>query len=529
MIKSSFIMIPGIGVVTEENLWRTGILTWDDIKEGAYVFGLGKVKRRIIGDYLRRANRALREYDASFFAKYLPQKEQWRVCREFFDKTLFLDIETTGLSLYYDKITLIGTFDGRSIRIFVRDNNLGEIINFVQNYQVIVTFNGKLFDIPFIKKEFPEVKIPPVHIDLRYLLRSLGIAGPLKEIEGKLGIQRAEDLQGISGRQAAVLWSKFLKGDDEALETLISYNIYDIVNLQSILHFCYQEKAKKIESAINHGPYQLELAKDSQERKLDCSFPSSHFQIPEVTAHYSDDGLLEIRLNGESLLKISRDRIERNDIKIDSLIKKIENRGHSPISVGIDLTGSEKRASGVCILRGREAYLDMLKTDEEIISKTIAAKPTIISIDSPLSLPKEKHRITRECERFLRKRGINVYPCLINSMRDLTMRGIELAKLFEEQGYEVIESYPGAAQDVLGLPRKRVDLRELEIDLLNMGIKPFSDRIIITHDEIDALTSALVGYFYLAEEYEAIGSIDEGYLIIPVLESRKDTEETGGR
>lgn len=529
MIKNSFIMVPGVGQTTEEILWRGGILTWDDIKEGAYAFGLGKVKRRIIEDYLGRANRALREYDASFFAKYLPQKEQWRVCREFFGKTLFLDIETTGLSLYYDKITLIGTFDGRSIRIFVRDNNLEESSRYLQNYQVIVTFNGKLFDIPFIKKEFPEVKIPPVHIDLRYLLRSLGIAGPLKEIEGKLGIQRAEDVQGVDGRQAAVLWSKFVKGDNEALERLLLYNIYDTVNLQSILDFCYRRKAKELRSKMNREPYQLKLAMNRQGEEVGYSLPTTHFDIPRITTQYSDSGLLETYLNEEMLLRISRDKIERVDIKIDSLIQKIESREYLPISVGIDLTGSEGKASGICILRGREAYLDMVKTNEEIISKAIAAKPTIISIDSPLSLPKEKYRITRECERILRKRGINAYPCLINSMRDLTLRGIELAKLFEEQGYEVIESYPGAAQDVLGLPRKRVDLEELEIDLMNMGIRPTSDKRIITHDEIDALTCALVGYFYLAGEYEAVGSVDEGYLIIPALETRKNLQEAGGR
>jgi len=36
-----------------------------------------------------------------------------------------------------------------------------------------------------------------------------------------------------------------------------------------------------------------------------------------------------------------------------------------------------------------------------------------------------------------------------------------------------------------------------------------------THDELDALTSALVGYFYLAGSYEAIGNAMEGYPILP--------------
>ena len=77
----------------------------------------------------------------------------------------------------------------------------------------------------------------------------------------------------------------------------------------------------------------------------------------------------------------------------------------------------------------------------------------------------------------------------------------------------------------MGIPRKRVNLKELEINLRNMGTNVFSERETITHDELDALTSALVGYFYLAGDYEAVGDIDDGYLIIPSFESEKSQNE----
>ena len=120
------------------------------------------------------------------------------------------------------------------------------------------------------------------------------------------------------------------------------------------------------------------------------------------------------------------------------------------------------------------------------------------------------------------KRGVPVYPCLIQSMQRLTARGIRLSRIFRENGFMVIESYPGSAQDILRFPRKRVDLEELKIDLMNMGIElcPGEERII--HDEIDALTSALVGYFYLVGMYEAIGNDQEGYLIIPDLRNEAE-------
>jgi uncharacterized protein YprB with RNaseH-like and TPR domain/predicted nuclease with RNAse H fold len=535
MIKSTFIFVPGIGEKTEENLWKNSILTWYDLKERAHIIGLSKTKRTIIEDYLDRAEKALDMRDASFFATHLPQKEYWRLYKEFRDKALFLDIETTGLSRYYDKITLIGASNERNkIKIFVRDNNLDEALNYLQNYEMIVTFNGKLFDIPFIMNEFPEAKIPPIHIDLRYLLRTLGVTGPLKKIEGTLNISRPKEVQEVNGREAAVLWSRFVKGDDSALEKLLLYNIYDVVNLQDIMDLCYKRKIETIMPKMNHDPSQQKLVDSlgnkSANFQLDTSFK---FNIPEVTTRYVHNGLLEAYLNTELLFRINRKKIEKIEIEVDSLIQKIRNRNRSPVSVGIDLSGSEERNSGFCILQENKAYLEVLKTDDELISKTVSVKPTVISIDSPLSLPKDrccaddscecrKYGITRECERILKKRGINVYPCLIKSMQKLTLRGIKLAKIFGEHGYEVIESYPGAAQDILGIPRKRVNLKALETDLRNMGTKVYSERETITHDELDALTSALVGYFYLAGDYEAIGNIDEEYLIIPSFNKQKN-------
>ena len=535
MIKSTFIFVPGIGEKTEENLWKKSILTWYDLKERAPIIGLSKTKRRIIEDYLDRAEKALDMRDASFFATHLPQKEYWRLYKEFRDKALFLDIETTGLSRYYDKITLIGASNERNkIKIFVRDNNLDEALNYLQNYEMIVTFNGKLFDIPFIMNEFPEAKIPPIHIDLRYLLRTLGVTGPLKKIEGTLNISRPKEVQEVNGREAAVLWSRFVKGDDSALEKLLLYNIYDVVNLRDIMDLCYKRKIEAIMPKMNHDPSQQKLVNSLGNKSANLQLDTSlMFNIPDVTTRYVHNGLLEAYLNTELLFRINRKKIEKIEIEVDSLIQKIINRNRSPVSVGIDLSGSEERNSGFCILQENKAYLEVLKTDDELISKTVSVKPTVISIDSPLSLPKDrccaddscecrKYGITRECERILKKRGINVYPCLIKSMQKLTLRGIKLAKIFGEHGYEVIESYPGAAQDILGIPRKRVNLKALETDLRNMGTKVYSERETITHDELDALTSALVGYFYLAGDYEAIGNIDEEYLIIPSFNKQKN-------
>ncbi|MGI0017042.1 MAG: hypothetical protein ACREBU_26765, partial [Nitrososphaera sp.] len=100
-------------------------------------------------------------------------------------------------------------------------------------------------------------------------------------------------------------------------------------------------------------------------------------------------------------------------------------------------------------------------------------------------------------------------------MRALTMRGIRLAKTLRDKGVHVIESYPGAAQDVLLIPRKKASTAELKWGLIRAGFKGDWINGRIGHDELDAITSALVGLFYLAGEYVALGNPKEDYLIIP--------------
>jgi predicted nuclease with RNAse H fold len=113
----------------------------------------------------------------------------------------------------------------------------------------------------------------------------------------------------------------------------------------------------------------------------------------------------------------------------------------------------------------------MVGTDDEMVARVIAISPALVSVDSPLSVPFGRTRvedddpgrsefgIMRRCERELKRRGINVYPCLLPSMQGLTRRGMRLATRLRRLGIPVIESYPGAAQDIMGIPRKGLEKR----------------------------------------------------------------------
>lgn len=189
--------------------------------------------------------------------------------------------------------------------------------------------------------------------------------------------------------------------------------------------------------------------------------------------------------------------------------------------VGIDLAGSEKRNTGFCILNEKlNCETKILHTDEEIIEEVEKTKPQIISIDAPLSLPKGRKNLEdksgphfRECDRELAKMHIKFFPITLGPMRKLTKRGIKLKLELEKRGYKVIETFPGAAQDILNIPRKQRGLEKLRKSLLKLGIKKIKRKI--SGDELDAITCALVGKMFLEGNYLAIGNKSEGLIILP--------------
>ena len=201
----------------------------------------------------------------------------------------------------------------------------------------------------------------------------------------------------------------------------------------------------------------------------------------------------------------------------------------APVVVGIDLTGSEAKPSGFAVLSGRKARTAMIGSDDELVAAALATSPALVSIDSPLSLPagrstvedddpgRARYGIMRVCERTLKRRGIHVYPCLLPSMQRLTARGIRLAERFRKLGVPVIESYPGAAQDIMGIPRKGAGERWLKLGLEEFGLTGAFTTESVRHDELDAITSALVGTFFLAGRFEALTGPQENALIVPLV------------
>jgi predicted nuclease with RNAse H fold len=188
--------------------------------------------------------------------------------------------------------------------------------------------------------------------------------------------------------------------------------------------------------------------------------------------------------------------------------------------MGIDLAASERKASGVCLLRGKRVKTFLLHTDDELVALAKRVRPDLIAIDAPLSLPPDRKSIhdrtgthLRFCDRELLRRGIRFFPVTLGAMRPLTERGMRLKERLQGEGFRVVEVFPGGAQDVLGLPRKHHNLDGLREGLRRLGLRGIPDDA--THDELDAVTAAYVGWLFLRGKAEVLGEEGDG-IVMPL-------------
>jgi len=243
MLKNTFIHVPGIGAKTEKRLWNSGVLDWDKFKD-PFPIELSRSKRDHFLACLRESSKHLQNGNPNYFEKLLPANLHWRMFPEWRHTTAYLDIETTGLDSWRNEITTIALYDGASVFCYVQGQNLEDFEKDIKKYKVIVTYNGKCFDVPFIESYFG-TSLTHAHIDLRYVLASLGYKGGLKGCERQLGMKR-QDLDDIDGYFAVLLWHDFKRNHDQhALETLLAYNIQDTVNLEALMVAAYNMKLRE--------------------------------------------------------------------------------------------------------------------------------------------------------------------------------------------------------------------------------------------------------------------------------------------
>lgn len=243
MLRHTFCHMPGIGLGRERSLWGAGALTWDHLDAPDAPPPCVRISRRV-KPLIDESRARLGRGDTRYFAGLLPSKERWRLFRDFRHTTAYLDIETTGLYPGEGAVTTIALYDGRAIRHYVQGGNLRDFRDDVDEYGLVVTYNGACFDLPFLEQSLG-VTVSAPHIDLRHLLAGLGYRGGLKGCERQLGISRG-GLEGVDGYAAVLLWNEYERsGDRRALETLLAYNIEDAVNLERLMVAAYNMKLRE--------------------------------------------------------------------------------------------------------------------------------------------------------------------------------------------------------------------------------------------------------------------------------------------
>ncbi|WP_135663941.1 ribonuclease H-like domain-containing protein [Halorhabdus rudnickae] len=230
-VEESFIPVRGVGEQTERSLWEHGITHWDDF----YPDAVGPTTAERIQAFIEDARRHLDDRNTEYFGRQFPSEAQWRLYESFQDGAAFFDIETTGLDKRQDAVTTVSVRQGGETKTFVRDRDLTaeRLQETFTDANLLISFNGKRFDVPFLEHSFDlggVLKRP--HLDLMYPCRRLDLTGGLKQIEKDVGIER--DRPDLSGKDAVRLWYEYQRGDETALDTLISYNREDVDHLETV-------------------------------------------------------------------------------------------------------------------------------------------------------------------------------------------------------------------------------------------------------------------------------------------------------
>ena len=145
----------------------------------------------------------------------------------------------TGLSREYGEVTVVGVHivngpDTRFIQLVGDEVTAENLLEALNEVQVIYTYNGSRFDLPFIHSCL-RINLAEIftHHDLMYDCWRNNLYGGLKGVERQLGIPRR--LREMTGYDAVRLWWRYVNDyDKDALKTLLEYNKEDVVNLRAL-------------------------------------------------------------------------------------------------------------------------------------------------------------------------------------------------------------------------------------------------------------------------------------------------------
>lgn len=253
-INNNLKLLPKIGLKTEQNLKDKGYDTIESLKSH--------------DKYCDSASKFMEQIDELSFGEIveiLDNNKYSKKCRDNVLKSIsltdrenfkFMDIETLGLSNV--PIILIGVAEIKGSKIISSQYFLRDIyeepavieayLSHLDEDSVHVTFNGKSFDVPFIKNRClsnrlnADLNLP--HLDLMYFAKNLWKDElpncQLQTIEKELfGIEREGD---VPGQYIPDYYNTYLvEKNIGPIVPIIEHNRQDIISLASFLEKMYEE------------------------------------------------------------------------------------------------------------------------------------------------------------------------------------------------------------------------------------------------------------------------------------------------
>lgn len=166
---------------------------------------------------------------------------------------IYLDIETTGLKRNSDYAWVIGAafvqedkIESKQIFIKSKDDEKESLLylnELLKNKQRIVTFNGNIFDIPFLNERAAAygvtLNFPQEQYDLYELIRKHNKFLMIRRINLKTAekFMRIERNDPLAGKETLTLYKTYVETGYEYLKkSLLNHNYYDIKNLPPLMN-----------------------------------------------------------------------------------------------------------------------------------------------------------------------------------------------------------------------------------------------------------------------------------------------------
>jgi len=167
-------------------------------------------------------------------------------------RVVYLDIETAGMK--NKPLFLVGTMEYRGGEFLIRQffarhygeeaPLLADLNAYLRRFEILVTFNGRMFDVPYMLNRASahrlDLAIPPLHIDLlpESRLRWRRLLPNCRLVTLEEFLCRRRRVGDVPSRLIPAVYREYLRsGDARKMGQVIHHNVLDLVAMAELILF----------------------------------------------------------------------------------------------------------------------------------------------------------------------------------------------------------------------------------------------------------------------------------------------------